>query len=74
MINKRDFKFFGIESDYSMMIEPENTGYIDFKRVGVMLSSLDGTSVPLLKKQKVSAEEAIENHLALHVFYIMLTP
>jgi hypothetical protein len=73
-INKRDFKFFGVESDYSMMIEPENTGYIDFKRVGVMLSSLDGTSLPLLKKQTVSAEEAIENHLALHVFYIMLTP
>ena len=73
-INKRDFNFFGVDSDYSMMIEPKNTGYIDFKRVGIMLSSLDGTSVPLLKKQKVSAEEAIENHLALHVFYIMLTP
>lgn len=73
-INKRDFNFFGANSDFSMMIEPENTGYIDFKRVGIMLSSLDGTSLPLLKKQKVSAEEAIENRLALHVFYIMLTP
>lgn len=73
-INKRDFKFFGVESDFAMMVEPENSGYIDFKRVGIMLSSLDGTSFPLLKKHKVSAEEAIENHLALHVFYIMLTP
>ena len=73
-INKRDFKFFGINSDFSMMIEPENTGYIDFKRVGIMLSSLDGSSPPLLKKQKISAEEAVENHLALHVFYIMLKP
>jgi hypothetical protein len=73
-INKRDFKFYGVNSEFSMMIEPENFGYIDFKRVGVMLSSLDGTSPPLLKKQKISAEEAVENHLALHVFYIMLAP
>ena len=42
------------------MIEPENTGYIDFKRVGIMLSSLDGTSPPLLKKQKISAVEAVD--------------
>ena len=73
-INKRDFKFYGADSEFSMMIEPENTGYIDFKRVGIMLSSLDGSSPPLLKKQKISAEDAVENHLALHVFYIMLKP
>ena len=73
-INKRDFKFYGVDSEFSMMIEPENTGYIDFKRVGIMLSSLDGTSVPLLKKQKITAQEAVEDHLTLHVFYIMLTP
>ena len=73
-INKRDFSFYGINSEFSMMIEPENTGYIDFKRVGIMLSSLDGSSPLLLKKQKISAEDALENHLALHVFYIMLRP
>jgi hypothetical protein len=73
-INKRDFQFYGVDSEYSMMVEPQNTGYIDFKRVGIMLSSLDGISSPLLRKQKISAEEATENRLALHVFYIMLTP
>ena len=73
-INKRDFKFYGVDSEFSMMIEPENTGYVDFKRVGIMLSSLDGTSLPLLKKQTISAMEAVENRLALHVFYIMLKP
>ena len=73
-INNRDFKFYGVDSEFSMMVEPENTGYIDFKRVGIMLSCLDGTGSPILKKQKISAEEAVENRLALHVFYIMLTP
>jgi hypothetical protein len=38
-----------------------------------MLTSLDGES-PVLKKLKVSAEAAVENRIALHVFYIMLTP
>jgi hypothetical protein len=39
-----------------------------------MLSSLDGAGSPLLSKNMISAEEAVENRLALHVFYIMLSP
>lgn len=72
-LNGKDFNFYGIDSEFSMMIEPGNTGNIDFKKTGIMLTSLDGGPA-LLRKPKVSAETAIENHLALHVFYIMLTP
>lgn len=72
-INGKDFTFYGEDSEFSMMIEPGNTGNIDFKKTGIMLASLDG-SPGILRKAKVSAAAAIENHIALHVFYIMLTP
>lgn len=72
-INGKDFKFYGVDSEFSMMVEPENTGNIDFKKTGIMLTSLDGRA-PLLKKAKVSAEDIVENRIALHVFYIILTP
>jgi hypothetical protein len=73
-LNERDFNFYGEDSEFSMMIEPKNTGRINFQNVGIMLSSLDGTGSPILKKQKISAEEAVDNRLALHISYIVLTP
>lgn len=72
-INGKDFKFYGVDSEFSMMVEPVNTGNIDFTKTGIMLTSLDGKA-PILKKAKVSAEDVVENRIALHVFYIMLTP
>ena len=73
-LNESDFQFYGVNSEFSMMIEPESKGTIDFKKTGIMLSSLDGAGSPLLNKTMISAEEAVENRLALHVFYIMLSP
>lgn len=72
-LNENDFNFYGNNSEFSLMVEPVNTGNIDFKKTGIMLTSLDGES-PFLKKLKVSAAAAAENHIAMHVFYIMLTP
>ena len=73
-LNEKDFRFYGVNSDFSMMIAPESNGNIDFKKIGIMLSCLDGAGSPLLNKNMISAEEAVENRLALHVFYIMLSP
>ncbi len=73
-LNGNDFRFYGVDSEFSLMVEPENTGKLDFKKIGIMLTSIDGTGPALLKKAKISAEEAVENRIALHVFYIMLTP
>ena len=73
-LNGQDFKFYGLNSEFSLMVEPEITGHLDFKKIGIMLTSIDGTGPALLKKSLISAEEAVENRIALHVFYIMLTP
>jgi hypothetical protein len=74
LLNGRDFTFYGFDSEYAMMVEPVQTGNLDFKKIGIMLTSLDGNGPSLLKRTKVSAEHAVENRIALHVFYIMLTP
>lgn len=73
-LNGNDFKFYGLDSEFSMMVEPVTTGNIDFTKTGIMLTSLDGTGPALLKRAKISAEHVVENRIALHVFYIMLTP
>lgn len=73
-LNGNDFTFYGYDSEFALMVDPSNTGNIDFKTVGIMLSSLDGANPALLKRAKVSAEQAVENRIALHVFYIMLKP
>ncbi len=73
-LNERDFYFYGLDSEYSLMIEPKSTGRLNFAKIGIMLSCLDGTSSPLLKKDRISAEEAVDSRLALHVSYIMMTP
>lgn len=74
VLNGSDFTFYGFDSDFAMMVEPVNTGSLDFKKMGIMLTSLDGVGPALLKRPKVSAEHAVENRVALHVFYIMLKP
>ncbi len=73
-LNGKDFNFYGLDSEFSLMVEPEITGNLDFKKIGIMMTSIDGTGPVLLKRSKVSAEDAVENRIALHVFYIMLTP
>ena len=73
-LNGQDFKFYGLNSEFSLMVEPEITGHLNFKKIGIMMTSIDGTGPALLKRSLISAEEAVENRIALHVFYIMLTP
>jgi hypothetical protein len=73
-LNGYDFKFFGLNSEFSMMVEPVITGNIDFKKIGIMLTSLDGKGPAVLQTEKVSAEAVVEARIALHVFYIMLMP
>jgi hypothetical protein len=72
-LNGGDFNFYGNNSEFSLMIEPENTGTLDFKKIGVMLSCFDNYS-PLLSKKLVSAAEAAEQGLSVYVAYVMVSP
>jgi len=72
--NGNDFSFYGRNSDYPFMIEPQKTRNIDFKKVGVMLDCFNCNGSPLLNKAKVSASDAVNNGLAMHIAFIMISP
>jgi hypothetical protein len=73
-LNKSDFEFFGRDSDFSFMVDPQNDGAINFKKTGIMLGCLDCNASSLLSRTRISAADALENNLKLHVFYIMIAP
>lgn len=73
-LNGEDFNFFGTQSEFAFSVEPKVTGDVDFKKVGVVLGCLNCISDTFMKKEKVSAAEAVDRGLSLYVFYIMLNP
>lgn len=73
-LNANDFTFYGRQSDYSFLIVPEKTRYIDFKKVGVMLDCFDCYTSQVLNTEKVSAAAAADKDLALYVSCIMISP
>jgi len=73
-LNGNDFEFYGRNSEFSFMIVPQHSGNIDFKKTGIMLGCINCNGSALLDNLKVSAIDALNNSLALHIFYIMITP
>jgi len=73
-LNSNDFKFYGNQSEYSMMVEPKVTGSINFKWIGIGFNCFNCDQSIVMDKPKVSATDAVNNNLALHVSYIMLSP
>jgi hypothetical protein len=72
-LNANDFTFYGSQSEFSLMVEPKVTGNIDFKRIGIGLNCFNCDGSAVMDKSKVSASEAVNNNLALHVSYIMIS-
>jgi len=73
-LNSNDFKFYGNQSEYSMMVEPKVTGSINFKWIGIGFNCFNCDRSAIMDKSKVSAKDAVDNNLALHVSYIMIKP
>ena len=73
-LNSNDFIFFGNQSEYAMMVEPKVTGSINFKWIGIGFNCFNCDRAGILDKQKVSASDAVNNNLAMHVSCIMITP
>jgi hypothetical protein len=73
-LNSNDFKFYGNQSEYSMMVEPKVTGSINFKWIGIGFNCFNCEKSALMNKQKVSASDAVNNNLAMHVSCIMISP
>jgi hypothetical protein len=73
-LNGNDFKFYGKNSEFPLMVVPENTGSINFKKNMVVLGCLSLNGSPLLNKTMISSDEALGDNPGLYVFMIMLLP
>jgi hypothetical protein len=73
-LNSNDFTFYGNKSEFSMMVEPKVTGSINFKFIGIGFNCFNCDRSVVLDKQKVSASDAVNNNLAMHVSCIMISP
>lgn len=73
-INESDFSFFGTGSEFAFMAVPEKKGNIDFRKTGIVLGCLNCNGAPLLKKEKISAEEAVNERLQMYILSIVLIP
>jgi hypothetical protein len=56
-LNVNDFKFYGRDSEFSFMVVPEKTKYVDFIKVGVILGCFECNNSLLLDSVKVSADD-----------------
>jgi len=73
-LNGNDFKIYGKDSEFPLMIVPENTGKINFRKNIVVLSYLSTNGSPLLNTSTVTADEIMADNPGLFVFMIMLLP
>ncbi len=72
--NNADINFYGRNSEFSFLVDPENNGNINFKKCGVMLGCIGcGGLGDLLDKEKIGAQEVIEKNLQLYIFYLMIS-
>jgi len=73
-LNGNDFRIYGKNSEFPLMIVPENTGRINFRKNIVVLSYLSANGSPLLNTPTVTADEIMSDNPGLFVFMIMLLP
>jgi hypothetical protein len=73
-VNEADFSFFGKTSEFAFMVVPEKKGNIDFRKTGITLGCFNCSNTPLLNKEKVSAEAAMDTGLQLYILSIVLLP
>jgi hypothetical protein len=73
-INEGDFNIYGYQSEFAMMAVPEKKGVIDFKATGAVFGCLNCHGNPTMRKEKISAQAALDARVQLHVTSIVLSP
>ncbi|MEO8404795.1 MAG: hypothetical protein ABI480_09375 [Chitinophagaceae bacterium] len=73
-VNGADFNFYGPNSEFAYMAVPEKKGNIDFKLTGITLGCFNCNGSPIMKKEKISAQAAIDSGIQLFITSIVLNP
>lgn len=69
-----DLYFFGRKNALFLSLVPESARLLNMKNATVVFECINGAGNPLLDQEKVSASDAIEAGLKLHVSMIVLWP
>lgn len=73
-LNEMDFYIYGNKSDLAFMVTPEETGKINFRKTGIMLSCSNCYDNEIFEQPEVSALDIAKANLPLRVFDIILYP
>lgn len=73
-LNGEDLAFYGKHSASPFMVLPQNKGNIDLANTTIVLDCINCGGSPMLDQKIVSASEALDRSLRLHVGMIILTP
>lgn len=73
-LNEMDFYIYGNKSDLAFMVTPLETGKINFRKTGIMLSCSNCYDNKIFEQPEVSALDIAKANLPLRVFDIILYP
>lgn len=73
-LNGSDFEFYGKNSEFPLMVVPDNMGSVNFKKNVVVLGYLSVTNSQLLNKDIVTTDDVLKENPGMFVFMFMLSP
>jgi len=74
ILNEKEFKFYGNQSELAFMVKPDDSGKIDFRKTVVMLTCNDCNNDRLFDKLLVNAVDAAVENLPMHINGLVLLP
>jgi hypothetical protein len=73
-LNEMNFYIYGNKSTLAFMVKPEETGKINFRKTGIMLSCNDCYDNKIFNQPEISALDVAKANLPMRVFDIILYP
>ncbi|MBK5270667.1 MAG: hypothetical protein JJE22_06600, partial [Bacteroidia bacterium] len=73
-LNGKDFGFYGKNSEFPLMVVPENTGKVNFKRSVVVLGCLSNNGSLLLNQDIIKANEVLQDNPGIFILMFMVSP
>lgn len=73
-LNEMDFTIYGSKSDMGFMVKPEESGKIDFKKMGLMFRCPNCFDNEIFNQKEISALDIAKANLPLKVFDIIIYP
>jgi|SRR6185437_2197493 hypothetical protein len=73
-LNEADFDIYGNKSDFAFMVNPDNSGKINFKKTALMFNCRDCSDNIIFDQPDISALDIVKARLPMRVFDIIIYP